>query len=193
MVWRLCSRQVSAVAAAGSSTPIQPMRTTSLAFIVCPTCRRGEPRSSPDRSTVGHYASPGPGVAFGDDLTSNRQEGKAFAPPPLLTHSTHRLKQDQCFIEVSAIADVSDIMDEVSCPIDMGEASGVADSCVCLLPQPMMASAKHKDRSATKAKATNLRILVFHLLLIQPPPGCLPRRVTGSVTNQTQNTTRERC
>src|SRR5215831_1028364 len=68
----------------------------------------------------------------------------------------------------------------------MGEASGVADSEDCLLPQPTTARAKLKDRSATKAKATNLRILVFHLLLIQPPPGYLPRRVTGSVTDQTQ-------
>jgi len=95
------------------------------------------------------------------------------------------LKQDQCFIEVSAIADVSaDIEDEVSCPIVIGEASGVADSCD-LLPQPTTARARLNDRSATKAKATNLRILVFHLLLIQPPPGYLPRRVTGSVTDQT--------
>mgnify|MGYP003694489249 CR=1 FL=1 len=182
MVWRLCSRQVSAVAAAGSSTPIQPMRTTPLAFIVCPTCRRGEPRPSPDCSTVGHYAGAGLGVAFGGRPHLKQTGGEGFRP--LL--GTQRLKQDQCFIEVSAIADVSDIMDGVL-SMDIGEASRRRRLLRLLVTathdgerQASMTGARPRPKRRTYAS------LFFTSLLIQPPPGCLPRRVTGSVTDQTQ-------
>lgn len=85
---------------------------------------------------------------------------------------------------VSAIAESVIIEDEsiMDSDPDMGEASGAADSC-CWPPQPTTAIAMVRDRSATKAKATNLRILVSHLLLIPRPSKCFSECVTGVDTS----------
>jgi hypothetical protein len=88
--------------------------------------------------------------------------------------------QDQwCIDEVSAIP-VSGIIEEESIievsGLAIGDASG---SDPCLFPQPTTASAMVRDRTATKAIATNLRILVSHLLLIPRPSERFPERITG--------------
>src|SRR5262245_36555867 len=143
-----------------------------------------------------HYAKSCRGVANLSSAAGNhegRSAGAALPPEP----RHYGITLDQCFIaEVSAIADVSAIIEDESIPISdpvMGEASGVADSCCCWPPQPTTAIAMVRDRSATKAKATNLRILVFHLLLIPRPSKCFSERITGVDLAKKTNTTRKQC